>query len=617
MGGISEFIFKARYKIKRKRLSYESYLKNEDRVNFDLPVLRRAPLVSLVFYAEGDYKPALEALKAQVCYKNYEIIVISPNDIEENAGAVITEYGCDRLTAYRTGLETAKGEYIGFLDKDTLLAETAVYYMMRQLVYNDYDIIYSDEDRLLDGKRTDPFFKPGWSPHTLGSFDYIGFALIRRSLINKFDGCYALLRELAQRDIKVSHIERVLVHRLNAEREIRSAPVYAGNASVSIIIPSKDNIACLERCIKSIREKSSYKNYEITVVDNGSAEDARRRSEGLADKYIYEKRDFNFAYMCNRGAESAEGDFLLFLNDDTEVISENWLEAMLAYASDPLAGAVGCKLLYPDSDRIQHCGIINIANGPVHCFIGQKDEELYHDFNNIACNFSAVTGACLMIDRNKFEGFDTELPVAYNDVELCFALREKGLHNVSVNSVKLRHYESASRGDDRRNAEKLVRLYKDRQYLYEKHRRFYFRDDLYNSALTRHRADFSYELPEYYARGGFSKAVHYPERYEDSNMHCHIEYVSGGDIIRINGTAYTDSLPARVYVLVVTADDIAIPIKAVHELREDISENTLCGFCANIDANLFERGRYRLGVMLADGLTKHIVMTEEYVEIKV
>lgn len=616
MGSITEFIFKARYNIKRKKLSYKSYLKHEDRTSCDLPALRCNPLVSLIFFAEGDYRPALEALKAQTNYSEFEIIVVSPKDIEENASAVITEYGCDMLTAFRTGLETARGEYVGFADKDTILEETALYYMIRQLVYDEYDLIYSDEDRLSGGKRTEPFFKPGWSPHTLRSFDYIGFALIKRSLISNFNGCYALLRELSEKDIKVSHIERILVHRTNVQRESCPAPVYKGNAKISIIIPSKDNSDCLKRCVDSIRQKSSYKNYEIIIADNGSGKTAQQKARELADKYIYEEREFNFSYMCNMGAENAEGDFLLFLNDDTEVISENWLEAMLAFASDPLVGAVGCKLLYPQSNRIQHCGVINIANGPVHCFIGQEDGSLYYNINNIPCNFSAVTGACLMIDRNKFEGFDLNLPVAYNDVELCFALREKGLHNMSVNNIKLWHYESMSRGDDRKDSEKLERLNRDRQYLYEKHKRFFCRDDLYNSALTRHRADFSYELPEYYVTGGFSRAVLNPERYVDPEMHCHIEYAAGGDIIRINGTAYIDSLPARVYILVMTRSDIGIPIKAVHELRPDINENTLCGFSANIDANLFEKGRYRLGVMLTDGIKKHIALTEEYIEIK-
>lgn len=617
---IKTALFKLIRELKKK--NYKNYLKKEDKNSVDLPPLEKKPLVSIIFFAQGEYNEALEAIKNQTNYDKFEIIVVSNKDICCEASAVIVEYNCNKEAAYKIGLDIAQGEYVGFLDSNAVLSDISLYYMMRQLIYDDYDIIYCDEDLIEKGERKEPFFKPGWSPDTLRSFNYIGFALIKRDIIKEFKSYYELLIELSYKKLKVCNVERVLVHYKKREFEENSIKEYKGNEQISIIIPSKNNFQTLNRCIKSIKEKSKYKNYEIIVVDNGSCDEVKTMSEKIADKYIYEKMEFNFSKMCNKGAEAANGSFLLFLNDDTEVISEDWLEIMLGYAENEQTGAVGCKLIYPGSNTIQHCGIVNIQNGPIHCFAGMKDSSLYFGRDKYSYNYSAVTGACLIIERKKFKGFDESLPAAYNDVDLCLCLIEKGYYNVSVNSVKLYHHESMSRGDDRKNKEQLLKLYKDREKLNNKHGLLCYKDKFYNRNLTQHRADFSIENTDYINRGKFAKVVLNPERYFSNKIKYKIEYIASGDITTIGGYAYIEGQGSKIFVLVMTRSDVAVPIQAEVEIREDIpvtigANNCLSGFRANIDTSLFEKGEYQLGLMLVNKLTgkKNIIIVSERLEI--
>lgn len=617
---IKTTVFKMIRELKKK--DYANYLKMEDKNSVDLPPLENKPLVSVIFYAEGDFGETLEAIKNQTNYANFEVIAVSDRDIACEASAVIVEYGCDKNTAYKLGLEVAQGEYVCFIDSNALLSDVALYYMIRQLIYDDYDIIYCDEDIVKNGERKQPFFKPGWSPDTLRSFNYIGFALIKRELIKEFESYYKLLIELSFKSVKVCNVERVLVHCKERKFEENIQEKYKGSSLVSIIIPSRDNFNVLKRCVESIREKSSYTNYEIIVVDNGSSDEVRNNVIEIADKYIYKKMDFNFSKMCNMGVERADGEYLLFLNDDTEVITEEWLEVMLRYAENEQTGAVGCKLIYPENNKIQHCGVVNIQSGPVHCFTGEEDKELYFGRGRYSYNYSAVTGACLMIEKRKFKGFDESFPAAYNDVDLCLSLIENGYYNVVVNSVKLYHYESMSRGNDKKSEEKLIKLYNDRERLNNKHGMLGYKDKFYNRNLTQHRADFSIENTEYINRGKFARVVLYPERYFSDKIKYKIEYIAAGDMTTVGGYAYIEGQSSKIYVLVMTRSDVAVPIQASAELRPDIgakfgSNTCLSGFRANIDTCLFEKGEYQLGLMLVNRLTgkKNIVIVGERLEI--
>lgn len=277
--------------------------------------------------------------------------------------------------------------------------------------------------------------------------------------------------------------------------------------TISVIIPSKDNPRVLEQCLKSLQKcqenicgtgelteagdsegMKRCRRLEILVVDNGSSPGNKAEIEKITCgmKYIYEPMPFNFSQMCNRGAREATGEILLFLNDDITVNADGWLEAMAERALRPYVGAVGLKLYYPNSTTIQHVGIANLPGGPVHKLqFTQDGEDDNYGYGSLNRNVIGVTGACLMVQRDRFwqaGGFPEDLRVAYNDVELCFRLREAGWHNVVLNSYHAFHHESLSRGNDL-TREKMLRLSQEKQTLYGRHREYYNFDPYYYEPL--------------------------------------------------------------------------------------------------------------------------------------
>ena len=180
------------------------------------------------------------------------------------------------------------------------------------------------------------------------------------------------------------------------------------NYVVSVVVPSRDHPEILERCLKSFRDKTAYRYYEWIVVDNGSNAENRAAMEELSRKYgfryIYEEMPFNFSKMCNLGARQAEGDLLLFMNDDMEIIEKSWLERMAGQALQPETGAVGAKLWYAGTQKIQHAGITNMQIGPSHKLVTFPDDrDYYYGHNEVVCDMIGVTGACLMVSRAKYE----------------------------------------------------------------------------------------------------------------------------------------------------------------------------------------------------------------------
>lgn len=285
--------------------------------------------------------------------------------------------------------------------------------------------------------------------------------------------------------------------------------------TISVIIPSKDNPQVLEQCLASLQE--CQKNIqgtgaateamesgdvrrscrlEIIVVDNGSSPGNKQKIEKITCgmKYIYDPMPFNFSKMCNRGAQEATGEILLFLNDDITVCADGWLEAMADRVLRPYVGAVGLKLYYPDSTKIQHAGITNLPGGPVHKLQFTLDgQEEDYGYGSLDRNVIGVTGACLMVRREPFwqaGGFPEDLQVAYNDVELCFRLREEGWHNVVINRFHAYHHESLSRGSDL-TREKMLRLRQERETLYARHSRYVSFDPYYPEPLCRELGDMS------------------------------------------------------------------------------------------------------------------------------
>ncbi|MDE6844275.1 MAG: glycosyltransferase family 2 protein [Lachnospiraceae bacterium] len=274
---------------------------------------------------------------------------------------------------------------------------------------------------------------------------------------------------------------------------------------VSVVIPSKDHPEVLRRCLESFRTKTDYRYYEWIVVDNGSNEENRAKLEKMRQEYgftyIYEKMDFNFSKMCNMGAARANGDLILLMNDDIEIIEHSWLRRMAGQALQPHAGAVGAKLWYADTQNIQHAGITNMEIGPSHKLITfPDDKDYYYGRNRVVYNMIGVTAACLMVSRKKYEevgGLDETMAVAYNDVDFCFKLIEAGYYNVQRNDVVLYHHESLSRGLDEEDESKWERLLTEKENLYAKHPQMKGRDAFYHKALIDNASNYgcNYKFP--------------------------------------------------------------------------------------------------------------------------
>ena len=267
---------------------------------------------------------------------------------------------------------------------------------------------------------------------------------------------------------------------------------------VSVVIPSKDHPEVLERCLHTFREKTRYTYYEWIVVDNGSSDENREKMEALQKTYgfvyLYEPMPFHFSKMCNLGVKQARGDLILLMNDDMEIIEGSWLERMVGQALQPHVGAVGAKLWYAGTQQIQHAGVTNLAIGPSHKLVTfPDDEDYYYGRNRVTCNVAAVTGACLMVARKKYEeagGLDEGLPVAYNDVDFCFKMLERGYVNVLRNDAILYHHESLSRGLDEQDEGKWERLLAEKEALYERHPKLRGKDPFYHKNLIDNASDY-------------------------------------------------------------------------------------------------------------------------------
>ena len=282
-------------------------------------------------------------------------------------------------------------------------------------------------------------------------------------------------------------------------------PMPDGEKLVSVIIPSKDHPELLRQCLDAIYKVTEYPAYEVIVVDNGSAPEnqslIRSMQEQMHFTYLYEEMEFNFSRMCNLGAVHAKGDILLFLNDDIEAQGKEWMTILAEQVLQPHTGAVGAKLYYPDSKIIQHTGVANMKIGPAHKLGGMEDRgNLYHGRNLADYNVLAVTAACMAVERKKYDavgGFCEELAVAYNDVDICFSLYEKGYYNLIRNDVTLFHHESYSRGSDR-EAAKEKRLLQERKKLYQRHPKLYGKDPFYSRHLVQERLDADYHVEMQY-----------------------------------------------------------------------------------------------------------------------
>ena len=422
-------------------------------------------------------------------------------------------------------LEIAAGEYIGLLDHDDLLAVNALYEVVNTLNADaGAEVIYTDEDKVTTDleEHFKPHFKPDFNLDLLRSNNYIcHFFVAKKELIERvgafrkeFNGAqdYDLILRCTEEAENIVHVPKILYHwRVHKESTSDNpmSKMYAydagkkaieehlkrcdtsgevshtkdlgfyrvkypvqGEPLVSILIPNKDQVDSLDKCLRSIEEKTDYHNYEIVIIENNSEkEETFRYYEKISSekiRVIRWEKEFNYSAINNFGVRHAKGDYILFLNNDVEIINSDWMREMLSHCQRKEVGIVGARLYYPD-DTIQHGGIIvGIGGVAGSVFVGlPKGYSGYMHKAALQLDLSAVTAACMMMKRRVFEevgGFEEKLKVAFNDVDLCLKTREKGYLVVYNPYVELYHYESKTRGAED-TKEKVRRFQTEIEYM--------------------------------------------------------------------------------------------------------------------------------------------------------
>lgn len=454
-------------------------------------------------------------------------------------------------------LAMATGEFIGLLDQDDILHPSTLYEYVKAINEKDADYIYCDETTFKSGNidhMLTMHFKPDYAPDNLRANNYIcHFSVFKRDLLqgtelfrSQFDGSqdHDMILRLTDAAKNVVHVPKLLYywrcHATSVASNIEAKP-YAieaargavaenlrshgfknfqitstrafetifkiryqiiGSPRISIVIPNKDHVEDLKRCISSIEEKSTYDNYEIVVVENNSeTKEIKDYYELLKDdprvKVVTYTGSFNYSAINNFGVKETTGEYILLLNNDTQVITVNWMEEMLMYAQREDVGAVGAKLYYGDK-TIQHAGVViglGAHRTAGHTHYKQHRENLgYMGRLCYAQDVTAVTGACLLVKKSLFEkvgGLDESFAISLNDVDFCLKLRKLGLLNVFTPFAELYHFESISRGLDDQG-EKAERYNRESAHFRDKWKKELQQGDpYYNPNFSLDRSDFS------------------------------------------------------------------------------------------------------------------------------
>ncbi|MGZ8946880.1 MAG: glycosyltransferase family 2 protein, partial [Methylococcaceae bacterium] len=459
--------------------------------------------------------------------------------------------------ASNSALELATGEYVALLDHDDELAVHALHFIVEAINHNpSAQILYSDEDKIdKDGNRSEPHFKSDWNPDLFFSQNYVShLGVYRRDLLIKINGFRTSVEGSQDQDlllrclpfvksVDIVHIPKVLYHwrALEGSTALDSGEKsYTTDAGIkalqdyfkaqgkddvkvemglvpntyrvrygipepepliSLLIPTRDMLAVLEPCIRSIIDKTTYQNYEIIILDNGSIETSTReyfksiQAEDSRVKVVPYNYPFNYSAINNFGVKQAKGELIGLINNDVEVISPEWLTEMVSHALRPEIGCVGAKLYY-DDETIQHAGVIVGLGGVAghsHKYFPRAASGYFHRLK-ITQNLSAVTAACLIVRKAIFEqvgGLEEEgLRVAFNDVDFCLKVREAGYRNLWTPYAELYHHESKSRGAED-TPEKIERFNKEIDFIKNKWGTILQNDPYYSRNLTLNREDFS------------------------------------------------------------------------------------------------------------------------------
>ena len=495
-------------------------------------------LVPVYNTPETFLRQMIESVQKQT-YGNWELCIANANPANEQVKVILKEYTANDARVKVTdvpenegiaqntnkALEIADGTFIGLLDHDDVLAENALYEVVKELNKAvDTDVIYTDEDKVSTAmdEYFSPNFKPDFNLDMLRSNNYFcHFFVAKKELIETVGGFrgeyngaqdYDLLLRCIEKAERIAHIPKILYHwrvhqestadnplskmyaydagQKAIEQHLKRCGVTAevsktenlgfyrvkyqqeGSPLVSILIPNKDQKDTLDQCLKSIEARTDYENYEIIIIENNSTEQETfeyyKQIKNPKIRVIEWKDEFNYSAINNFGVRHAKGEYLLFLNNDIEVINSDWLGEMLSNCQREEVGAVGAKLYYPDN-TVQHAGVIvGIGGVAGSVFVGLKRGYTgYMHRASIQQNLSAVTAACMMVKKSVFEevgGFEEELKVAFNDIDFCLKIREKGHLIVYDPYVELYHYESKTRGAED-TTEKIRRFQSEIEYM--------------------------------------------------------------------------------------------------------------------------------------------------------
>jgi O-antigen biosynthesis protein len=515
------------------------------------------PLITLVVMGEDIDRALTQTVSSIInqVYPYWELLVVIADkersglklDRDLRLKLITTNSELDLAARANVALEQSHGNFIAVVSPGTILTPDAIAEIASQLnLDSSIDLIYGDEDGLdSQGRLAQPWFKPYWCPDLLLCRNYFGYLVVlRRQLIEAVGNFssdyrtaynYDLYLKISEQKPKIAHISKIIAHSsqisavapADSQNAIAAALERRGElgkvisnedfpdihtiryqiqkpGKVSIIIPTRNFGTYLDRCLTSIFTRTSYSNYEVTVIDNGS-DDAETLA--IIESWQQQQRDrlrclrldepFNYSRLNNYAVGRSPGDYLLFLNNDTEVITNDWLEAMVEQAQRPSIGAVGALLLYPD-DTVQHSGVILGVTGIAgHGHRGTPiTEPGYHQLLLSTTNYAAVTAACLMCRREVFlqvKGFAEQLAVAYNDVDFCLKLRQRGYQNICLPHVKLYHHESISRSNSELEGEK-ERREQEVIYMQQKWGEIIARDPYYSINLTKEKEDYSLDL---------------------------------------------------------------------------------------------------------------------------
>lgn len=501
-------------------------------------------------------KELIDSLKAQT-YPNWELCLADGGSKQETLDLISTlAAGEPRIKYVFLGenkgiagntveaLNISTGEYISLIDHDDVIPPFAYYEVVKAINDTNADFIYSDEDKLIGTKRCDPYFKPDFNQELLENTNYICHLItFKRELYDStlgYDGTYDgaqdfdLVLKLTEKAKKIHHIPKILYHwrcheqstasnqdskryahdagKMALEQHFKrigvpctvgdnkysmfryvSKPMVQGNPKISILIPNKDGINYLSKCITSILERTTYNNYEIVIIENNSTtteifEYYKEIEKDERIRVIQFETDFNYSKINNFGVTHCTGEYILFLNNDIEVITPDWLENMLGHCQRDGIGAVGAKL-YFENNTLQHGGVVIGMHGiadHIHATLPRSEPGYFaHAF--LTRDASAVTAACIMISAKVFAevgGFDEKLKVAFNDIDLCLRIVSAGYRIVWNAETELYHYESVTRGYDD-TSEKHKRLINECKYIGKRWEKILSEGDkMYNPNLS-------------------------------------------------------------------------------------------------------------------------------------